>query len=65
MPSRRHLTEGPFAGDGRVSPLKSGLVRGFTATEAEIDDVIAFLESMTDPAFLTNPAYADPWAAAP
>jgi cytochrome c peroxidase len=65
MAGGRNVTEGPFAGDGRVSPLKSGLVRGFTATEAEIDDVIAFLDSMTDPAFLTNPAYADPWAAAP
>lgn len=59
----RNLTEGPWVGDGRVNPLKSGFVRGFQATDQEIEDVIAFLKSMSDPSFLTNPAYADPWAA--
>ncbi len=33
-------------------------------TEAEKADVIAFLESLTDEEFLTNPAFADPWTAA-
>jgi cytochrome c peroxidase len=58
----RLIESGPFAGDGRASPLKSGLVRGFQATEQEIDDVIAFLESLTDPTFLTNPDFSDPFA---
>jgi len=57
------LTEsGPNAGDGRLSPLKSGLIRGFEATDEEIDAVIAFLESMTDPTFGTLPAHTDPFA---
>ena len=29
----RLVSSGSFAGDGRVSPLKSGLIRGFAATE--------------------------------
>ena len=56
----RLLEDGPFAGDGRVSPLKSGLIRGFEATDEEIDAVVAFLEAMTDETFTTNPAYAEP-----
>jgi cytochrome c peroxidase len=47
----RKLDEGPFAGDGRLSPLKSGLVRGFEITDEEVEDVVAFLESLTDEAF--------------
>lgn len=56
----RNVTEGPWAGDGRLNPLKSGLVRPFDATDEEIDAVVAFLQSMTDPLFVANPAYADP-----
>lgn len=57
----RVIDGGEYAGDGRISPLKSGLVRGFEATDQEIDDVVAFLESFTDESFLTNPAYSDPF----
>jgi cytochrome c peroxidase len=39
------------------------LVRGFSLTEAEMDDVIAFLESLTDSTFLTDPRFSDPFAA--
>lgn len=56
----RVIASGPFAGDGRVSPLKSGLIRGFAATDGEIDDVVAFLQSLTDLTFVNNPAFADP-----
>jgi len=52
---------GDFAGDGRLSPLKSGLVRGFQATEQELDDVVSFLEALTDPTFIENPAFSDPF----
>jgi cytochrome c peroxidase len=44
----RNVTAGPNAGDGRVSPNKSPLVRGFPITPEERADVIAFLESLTD-----------------
>jgi cytochrome c peroxidase len=59
----RAVLSGPYAGDGSLSPLKSGLVRGFSLTEAEMDDVIAFLESLTDSTFLTDPRFSDPFAA--
>ena len=55
----RVLSSGTYAGDGRISPLKSGLITGFTATDEEIDDVVAFLESLTDLRFTQNPAFAD------
>lgn len=57
----RLITSGPNAGDGRLSPLKSGLVRGFQATEQEKEDLIAFLRSLTDPDLVSNPKYADPF----
>jgi len=57
----RVIDSGDFAGDGRVSPLKSGLVRGFRATDDELDAVVAFLEALTDPAFIENPAFSDPF----
>jgi cytochrome c peroxidase len=61
----RLVESGPYAGDGRKNPLKSGLVRGFAITDAEIDDVVAFLESLTDETFVQNPAFSDPFLAAP
>lgn len=56
----RRIADGPLAGDGRLSPLKSGLVRGFSATEEEVDAVVAFLEALTDETFLTAPEFSDP-----
>jgi cytochrome c peroxidase len=52
-----------YAGGGRAPghPQKDGMIVGFTPTEAEIDDLIAFLESLTDRDFLTDPRHADPW----
>ena len=57
----RTIAEGPHAGIGAEHPNKSGLLIGFDATDREIEDLIAFLESLTDETFLANPAYADPW----
>ena len=52
-----------YAGAGRAPghPMKDGMIAGFTATGAEIDDLIAFLESLTDPGFLADPRFSDPW----
>ncbi|MCS7056683.1 MAG: di-heme enzyme [Thermoflexales bacterium] len=61
----RKITGGPYAGDGRLSPLKSGLVSGFTLTDAQRQDLIAFLESLTDWRFVTDPRFSDPFAPAP
>ncbi len=57
----RNITSGQYAGDGRTSPLKSGLVRGFQMTDQELADVVAFLKSLTDTGFVENPAFSDPF----
>lgn len=58
----RELTEGPYAGDGRESPYKDPLVRGFEMTEDEKLDLLEFLYSFTDETFLSDPALSDPFA---
>ncbi len=57
----RVIESGTNAGDGRKSPLRSGLVSGFKATDEEIDDVVAFLESLSDEDFISNPAFSNPF----
>lgn len=59
----RYIPDGPYAGDGRRSPLKSGLVSGFTLTDQERADLLAFLEALTDPSFISDPRFSDPFAA--
>jgi cytochrome c peroxidase len=54
-----HYAAGGRARSARTDPL----MIGFTLDAHERADVIAFLESLTDPSFITNPAFADPWAA--
>ncbi len=61
----RLIASGPNAGDGAKSPLRSEFVRGFALSEGERADVVAFLKSLTDDAFLSNPAHADPFAPSP
>jgi cytochrome c peroxidase len=52
--------DGPLAGDGRTNPNKSPLVRPFTVTPQERADMVAFLESLTDETFVTDPRFAPP-----
>jgi putative AlgH/UPF0301 family transcriptional regulator len=61
----RRITTGPHPGDGSRNPHKSMFVTGFALSERDKRDLIAFLESLTDHAFLTNPAHADPAEQAP
>jgi cytochrome c peroxidase len=56
----RLIESGPYAGDGALSPLKSGLIPGFELTDQERIDLIAFLHALTDTAFLTNPDFGPP-----
>lgn len=52
-----------YAMGGRVeSPNADHRMRTFTLKDDEIADLIAFFESLTDDAFLANPAHTDPWA---
>ena len=56
----RTITQGEFAGVGSQNPYKSGFVKGFELSDSEMDDLIAFLNSLTDEDFITNPEYSDP-----
>jgi len=49
------------AASGQPSPLRDSLIVGFKVRETDVDDLVAFLESLTDPRFLTNPALSNPW----
>lgn len=57
----RLIETGAYAGDGRLSPFKSGLVGGFDATDDELDAVEAFLESLSDYVFINNPKFSNPF----
>jgi cytochrome c peroxidase len=59
----RTIEAGPNQGDGSDSPLKSSLIRGFRLSERERADVLEFLESLTDEAFLEDPRFSNPWPA--
>ena len=51
-----------YASAGRAEhPMKDGMIQGFKASDAEIADLIAFLESLTDEEFLSDPRLSDPW----
>jgi len=58
----RTIDSGPYAGVGSDNPYKSELINGFTITEADKADVIAFLESLTDQEMLVDERFSDPWA---
>lgn len=52
-----------YAAGGRAAqnPLKSPLLGGFEASASEIRELVGFLESLTDQAFLADPRCTDPW----
>ena len=50
------------SGDGGDNPNKSAFIQGFSLSEQERQDLLAFLHALTDEEFLTNPAYSDPFA---
>lgn len=49
-----------YARGGKSSPFRSDRVRGFLLSASERADVVAFLESLTDREFLSNPAFSAP-----
>ena len=48
-------------GDGRTNVNKDGEIHGFTLSQAEKADLIAFLESLTDTAFTSDPTLSNPF----
>ena len=57
----RTITSGEYKGVGSNSPHKSSFVRGFDLSVQEKADLIAFLRSLTDTQFTTDPRFSDPW----
>jgi cytochrome c peroxidase len=57
----RTITSGPYAGDGNLSPLKDPVIRPLTMSAQDRADVLEFLQSLTDEAFLSDPALGNPW----
>jgi hypothetical protein len=57
----RTIADGPYRGIGRDNPNKSVTIRGFTLTPDHKADLVAFLQSLTDPEVLRDPRFADPW----
>jgi cytochrome c peroxidase len=56
----RETLDGPLAGDGRQNPNKSPLVRAIELTPQDRADLVAFMESLTDDSFLTDPKFGPP-----
>jgi cytochrome c peroxidase len=57
----RTIAEGPLAGDGSQSPARGQFIITFSLTERQREDLLAFLDALTDEEFLTNPRFADPF----
>jgi cytochrome c peroxidase len=61
----RLIAEGAYAGDGAHSPYKDALMIGFSVTDAEVDDLLAFFDALTDWSFVCDPRFADPFGEVP
>lgn len=59
----RTVVDGPWLGVGRDNPNKSQTVRGFTLTDGQRSDLVAFLRTLTDEQALRDQRFADPWPA--
>jgi len=57
----RNVTRGPFKGDGRRNPLKDPIIDKIRLDARDKADIIAFLKTLTDEEFVTNPRFADPF----
>lgn len=60
----RLTTSGKLAGDGRANPYKNLFVKGFKLTAEERSELIAFLMTLTDEAFVTDPRFSNPFSSA-
>ena len=44
-----------------ANPLRSQFIVGFTVSDDEVRDLVAFLQSLTDESFVKNPKFSNPW----
>ncbi|MEM9454988.1 MAG: MbnH family di-heme enzyme [Myxococcota bacterium] len=56
----RKLHSGRYAGDGAQSPVKDPRITGFSLTDPEQEELLAFLAALTDDELLTDLRYVDP-----
>lgn len=61
MAGGRSIRVGPFKGDGRRNPYRSGFVRRFALDAGERAALKASLESLTDSTFLHDERFGNPW----
>jgi cytochrome c peroxidase len=61
----RNIASGPYAGDGRLNPNKSGLIARIDLSAQDKADLVAFLKTLTDHEFLTNPKFSNPFPTPP
>jgi len=60
---KHYAVKGKAVTDGRPpNPLRDPLIEGFNISDAQANDLMSFLESLTDEDFLRNPAYSNPFA---
>jgi cytochrome c peroxidase len=57
----RDVGNGLYAGDGRLNPYKDPLVSQIRLSVQDKADLVAFLKTLTDTGFVTNPRLADPF----
>jgi len=57
----RVIAEGPHAGDGRTHPNKSDLISRIDLNAQDKADLVAFLHTLTDEAFLRDPRFGNPF----
>lgn len=57
----RRIQSGPYPGDGAESPHKSPLITGFELSDEEREDLLAFLESLSDASVLQRPSLSSPF----
>ncbi|MBK7907578.1 MAG: di-heme enzyme [Gemmatimonadetes bacterium] len=57
----RTIATGPHAGVGRLNPHKAPNVDGFALSVEQRRDLLAFLATLTDTAFLRDTSFSDPW----
>jgi len=58
----RTIHSGPYKGVGSANPNRSEFITGFSMTAREKRDVIAFLNALTDSAFIRDRRFANPWS---
>lgn len=56
----RHIKSGPLRGDGRLNPNKDVRIRVLGLSAEAKDDLVEFLNALSDDCFLRDPRYADP-----